>query len=93
MTRSALVGLIHDKTMKLPSINYDNGEATTLMSTDAEILDGIGEMVHETGAQVIEVLIGTAFLASQVGWIWPLPLFLIYCESTQPPSRPIAKPV
>jgi ATP-binding cassette subfamily C (CFTR/MRP) protein 1 len=78
MTRSALVGLIHDKILKSPSITYDNGEATTLMSTDAESLDGIAEMVHETWAQVIEVLIGVRLLANQVGWIWPLPLFLIY---------------
>ncbi|GIJ90521.1 hypothetical protein Asppvi_009478 [Aspergillus pseudoviridinutans] len=78
MTRSALVGLIHDKIMKSPSKAYDNGEATTLMNSDAESLDGIAEMVHETWAQVIEVLIGIRLLAGQVGWIWPLPLFLIY---------------
>ncbi|KAG2005232.1 hypothetical protein GB937_008929 [Aspergillus fischeri] len=89
MTRSALIGLIHDKIMKSPSNAYDNGEATTLMSTDAETLDGIAEMIHETWAQVIEVLIGTRFLAGQVGWIWPLPLFLIYlCSYT---SRFVAK--
>ncbi|KAF7587664.1 hypothetical protein BBP40_006894 [Aspergillus hancockii] len=63
--RSALVGLIHDKTMKSPSIAYDDGEATTLMSTDADSLDGIAEMVHETWAQVIEVLIGIGLLASE----------------------------
>ncbi|RAK75330.1 putative ABC transporter [Aspergillus fijiensis CBS 313.89] len=78
MTNSALVGLIHDKTMKSPSIAYNNGEATTLMSTDADSLDGITEMFHETWAQVVEVVIGTGLLASQVGWIWPLPLFFIY---------------
>ncbi|KAF7162579.1 hypothetical protein CNMCM5623_007825 [Aspergillus felis] len=89
MTRSALVGLIHDKIMKSPSSAYDNGEATTLMSNDAESLDGITEMVHETWAQVIEVLIGIRLLASQVGWIWPLPLFLIYLCSYM--SRYVAK--
>ncbi|TVY93597.1 ABC transporter [Lachnellula willkommii] len=56
LTRSALVGLIHDKTMKSPSIANDNGEATTLMSTDADSLDGIAEMVHEIWAQIVEVL-------------------------------------
>lgn len=80
MTRSALVGLIHDKTIKSPSIAYNNSEATTLMGTDAGSLDGIAEMAHETWAQIIEVLIGIGLLASQVGWIWPLPLFLIYCK-------------
>ena len=80
MTRSALVGLIHDKAMKSPGIAYDDGEATTLMSTDADSLEGTGEMFHEIWAQVIEVIVGITLLASQVGWIWPLPLFLIYCK-------------
>lgn len=48
------------------------------MSTDADSLDGIGEMIHETWAQAIEVLVGIGLLANQVGWIWPLPLSLIY---------------
>ncbi|KAH3540206.1 hypothetical protein KXV64_006099 [Aspergillus fumigatus] len=83
MTRSALIGLIHDKIMNSPSGTSDNGEATTLMSTDAESLDGIAGMIHETWSQVIEVLIGIKLLAGQVGWIWPLPLFLIYlCSYT-----------
>jgi hypothetical protein len=61
------------------SVPYENGEATTLMSTDADGLDSIPEMLHETWAQIIEVAVGVALLASQVGWIWPLPLVLIYC--------------
>jgi len=80
MTRSALVGLIHDKTMRSPSVTYDDGESTTLMSTDADSLDKIPEMIHETWAQVIEVIIGVCLLAIEVGWIWPLPLFLIFCK-------------
>ncbi|KAK7996449.1 hypothetical protein PG989_004489 [Apiospora arundinis] len=89
MTRSALVGLIHDHTMKLASVAYDNGAATTLMSTDADSLDGIGEMVHEIWAQIVEVLIGMWLLFGQVGWIWPLPLVLIYLCSHV--SRFVAK--
>ncbi|KAK7978424.1 hypothetical protein PG988_005914 [Apiospora saccharicola] len=89
MTRSALIGLIHAKTMVSPSIASDNGEATTLMSTDAESLDGIGEMAHETWAKIVEVLIGIVLLAGQVVWIWPLPLFLIYLCSNV--SRFVAK--
>jgi hypothetical protein len=79
ITKSALVGIIHAKTMQSPSATYDNGEATTLMSTDADSLGGIGGIVHETWAQVVEVIIGIRLLALEVGWIWPLPLFLIYC--------------
>ncbi|KAM3507972.1 hypothetical protein MY10362_001475 [Beauveria mimosiformis] len=84
MTRSALTGLIHDKTMKSPSIAYEDGEATTLMSTDANALDGIAEMIHEIWAQVIEVAAGIMLLSNQVGWIWPLPLFLICGLVTHP---------
>lgn len=88
MTRSALVGLIHDKTMNSPSIAYDNGESTTLMSTDADGLDRIAEMFHETWAQALEVVIGIVLLASEVGWIWPLPLFLIFRKFLKPITCP-----
>ncbi|KAI1809574.1 putative ABC transporter [Poronia punctata] len=89
MTRSAVIGLIHEKIMYSPSISYDDGQATTLMSTDAESLDGIGEMIHETWAQLVEVTIGMLLLAREVGWIWPLPLFLIFVCSHM--SRFVAK--
>ncbi|KAI0117845.1 putative ABC transporter [Nemania sp. FL0031] len=89
MTKSALVGLIHHKAMESPSIGYENSEAITLMSTDASSLDGVAEMFHETWAQLIEVLFGVILLAHEVGWIWPLPLFLIYLCSHM--SRFVAK--
>ncbi|KAK8061986.1 oligomycin resistance ATP-dependent permease yor1 [Apiospora phragmitis] len=86
VARSALIGLIHGKMMESRSMTYDDGEATTLMSTDADSLDCISEMAHEIWAQVVEVLIGIGLLAGQVGWIWPLPLFLIYCSPPPPPN-------
>lgn len=78
--KSSLVGLIHEKTMNSPSSTYDSGESTTLMSTDADSLDGVAEMFHETWAQIVEVMVGVVLLAGEVGWIWPLPLFLIFCK-------------
>jgi len=60
------------------STAYDDGEATTLMSTDVDGLEGVAEMFHETWAQCLEVFIGVSLLAGEVGWIWPLPLVLIY---------------
>ncbi|KAI5860382.1 putative ABC transporter [Durotheca rogersii] len=89
ITKSAPVGLIHHKMMNSPNTTYDNGEATTLMSTDVDGLEGIGEMFHETLAQVLEVIIGVVLLAGEVGWIWPLPLFLVYLCSYV--SRYVAK--
>ncbi|OIW22995.1 putative ABC transporter [Coniochaeta ligniaria NRRL 30616] len=89
VTKSALVGLIHDKTIRSPSIAYDDGEATTLMGTDVEGLEGVGGMFHETWAQCLEVIIGIFLLAQEVGWIWPLPLALIYLCSHM--SRYVAR--
>jgi len=80
LTKSALTGLIHHKAMEMPSVFYDNGEAVTLMSSDVDGLDGIAEMFHETWAQTLEVAIGVCLLAGEVGWFWPLPLFLIFRE-------------
>lgn len=48
------------------------------MSADVDGIAGIGEMLHETWAQIIEVIVGIGLLALQVGWVSPLPLLLIY---------------
>jgi hypothetical protein len=79
MTKSALIGVIHQKMITSPSIAYDDGEATTLMGTDVDGLEGVAEVLHETWAQCLEVAVGVVLLAREVGWIWPLPLVLIYC--------------
>jgi hypothetical protein len=60
---------------------YEDGEATTLMSTDVDGLEGIAQMFHETWAQILEVAIGVVLLSREVGWIWPLPLVLIFRKS------------
>ncbi|KAI1763558.1 putative ABC transporter [Hypoxylon sp. FL1150] len=80
LTRSALVGLIHHKTIDSPATSYygNDGEAITLMSTDVDSLDGMVEMFHETWAQILEVVIGLVLLAREVGWLWPLPIVLIF---------------
>jgi len=82
MTRSALVGIIHEKTLDSPSSFFDNGEAITLMSTDTDGLEDIATMFHETWAETFGLLIGIAQLAAEVGWIWPLPLVFIACKSS-----------
>ncbi|KAK4248096.1 P-loop containing nucleoside triphosphate hydrolase protein [Corynascus novoguineensis] len=89
VTRSALVGIIHDKSMSLASEAHDSSEAVTLMSFDAEGLDDVPEMIHELWAHILEVVIGIVMLSREVGWIWPLPLLLIFFCSRM--SRYVAK--
>lgn len=86
ITNSALIGLIHSKTMDAPSTPHanTNAEAITLMSTDASDLSSIGPIVVESVAYTVEVLVGFVLLAREVGWIWPLPLVLIIGNSPPP---------
>lgn len=78
MTRHALVGLIYDKALNSPTAAYDDAEAASLISTDMDELDQVPEMLHEIWAQIVEVMIGVVMLAKEVGWIWPIPLLLVF---------------
>ncbi|KAL7811124.1 P-loop containing nucleoside triphosphate hydrolase protein [Trichoderma gracile] len=89
MIRGAVVGLIHRKSLNHISSSYDDGKAVTLMSTDAENVGQSARFFHETWAQIIEVLIGTAMLAKEVGWIFPVPIVIIFFCSRM--SRYLAK--
>lgn len=79
MTRGVLVSLVHHKTLSIGSDALDEGKVVTLMSNDVDSLSGIAGMFHGTWAQILEVIIGIFLLASEVGWLWPLPLVFIYC--------------
>ncbi|OTB18548.1 hypothetical protein K445DRAFT_315377 [Daldinia sp. EC12] len=78
MVRAALIALVHDKTMNSYAETVNEGKVLTLTSTDVENLDTIGEMFHETWGQVFEVSIGIAMLSWEVGWVSPVPLFIIF---------------
>ena len=58
------------------------------MSTDAGSLENIGETVHEIWGQIVGLSIGIVQLATEVGWIWPLPLFFILRKLQTTPWLP-----
>ncbi|KAG8169736.1 hypothetical protein KVR01_000481 [Diaporthe batatas] len=89
MIRGAVVGLINNKSLSHPSADYEDGRAVTLISTDAENVCQSARFFHETWAQVIEVILGTAMLAREVGWLFPVPLVIIFFCSRM--SRYLAK--
>ncbi|KEQ92274.1 hypothetical protein AUEXF2481DRAFT_47927 [Aureobasidium subglaciale EXF-2481] len=78
MTRAALVGLIYDKTINLPSAAYKDYSAVTLMSTDTDALGNVSGLFHEAWAQVLEVIVGMILLAQHIGWFCLVSLPLIY---------------
>jgi ATP-binding cassette, subfamily C (CFTR/MRP), member 1 len=82
MTRGALIELLYHRSLLVSSSKYDDASAVTLMSNDVDNLEGTGEMLHETWAQMVEVVIGTCLLAKQIGWLCLVPLFIIFRKST-----------
>lgn len=80
MTHGALVGLIHHQCLQLQSGPYHDNSAVTLMTTDVDSLESMGEMFHESWAQLLEVIIGTYLLTRQIGWFGPVPIFIIFCQ-------------
>ncbi|KAI1090683.1 ABC transporter [Rostrohypoxylon terebratum] len=89
MIRAALVALIHDKTMKSYVGTISEGKVLTLANTDVDSIDTIGEMLHETWGQVLEVIIGITMLTWEVGWFSLIPIFIIFLCSRV--SRYVAK--
>lgn len=78
MIRAVLVALIHEKTMKSYTETASEGKVLTLVSTDVDGLENIGEFFQETWGQVLEVIIGLALLSWEVGWLSSVPPLLIF---------------
>lgn len=81
INRSALIALLHHRTLHVQSERHDNGGPITLMSVDVETLSTLGDMLHETWAYILEVIIGTTLLASQIKWLCLVPLVGVCCSS------------
>jgi len=82
MVRGAVVGLINHKSLSQQSGGYDDGRAVTLMSADADNVTEAAPMFHEAWAQILEVILGLTMLAREVGWVFPVPLVIIFCRSS-----------
>ncbi|KAH7134057.1 P-loop containing nucleoside triphosphate hydrolase protein [Dactylonectria macrodidyma] len=81
MMRGSLTTLIYNKALNMSSESTDAGKVITLMSTDIAGVMNAGTMFHETWGQFLELTIGLIILASQVRWVWPVPLILIFFSS------------
>ncbi len=81
MARGILISLIHHQTLAMRQESYQDNKAIALMSSDVSNVEDVAEMVLEAFARVLELTIGISLLAWQVGWLWPLPLGIIFCAS------------
>lgn len=77
MMRSALVGVIHSRSLTIQDGAYDDSLAVTLMSTDVDNFTVIADRFHACWSSLLQVIIGTYLLAQQVGWMCIVPLCLV----------------
>ena len=80
MARGVATGLIHNKALRSTTGTSDEGRVVTLVSTDVPSIETAGEQFHEMWGRILEFILGVLLLASQVGWLWPLPLAMIFRE-------------
>lgn len=77
MFRGAVVSVIYQRTLLLQAGAYDESAAVTLMSSDVDRIAKSMEVVHEVWAQFLEVCIGIALLARELGWVSIMPLVIV----------------
>ncbi len=78
--KSSLICLVYHKTLSISSDAASAGRAMTVMNTDVNSVSETGEMFHEAWGQIMELTFGLIILANQVGWIWPVPVVIIFCK-------------
>ncbi|KAK2596916.1 hypothetical protein N8I77_012799 [Diaporthe amygdali] len=78
MIRGTMTSLLHSRALEVRNSEFEDGKVATLVSNDISNLENSARMFHETWAQFAEVVIGTFLLSRQVGWLWPLPLVIIF---------------
>jgi len=69
--------LIYERALSLQIGAFDESAAISLMSTDMEAISRSMEMIHEIWARSIEIVIGIALLARQLGWVCVMPLTVV----------------
>ncbi|KAJ5953836.1 hypothetical protein N7501_008115 [Penicillium viridicatum] len=91
MVRGALIGLIHHKSLNLTHDRSQGSSALTLITSDIDSVETVGETFHETWARLVEVVTGTALLASHIQWFAFLPLAIIFGKLCSRMSAYVAK--
>ena len=84
MVRGALVGLMYQHGLSAYSSPHEDGKSVTLVGTDVSSVQDVAGMLHDTWGYAFEVILGFMFLAFEVGWVWPLPIVLIFRTSLNP---------
>ncbi|KAF2659533.1 P-loop containing nucleoside triphosphate hydrolase protein [Lophiostoma macrostomum CBS 122681] len=81
VVRGMLVGAIYTKTTEINLTSTDNSASVTLMSTDVErIIYGMHGM-HEIWANVLQFILATWLLETQMGWACVGPTVTIICAA------------
>ena len=69
--------MIFNRILTLQDGVYNESSAVSLMGMDTERICLSIESVHETWAQLIEVILGVSLLGRKLGWVCILPLLVV----------------
>lgn len=77
MFRGAVVSIIYEKTLALPSDQYDESAAVTLMNIDIDWIVSSLELLNEVWARLIEIAIDIWLLERQLGAVCAAPIIIV----------------
>ncbi|KAK0386970.1 hypothetical protein NLU13_5283 [Sarocladium strictum] len=82
-TRMSLVGILYSHCLRSENDPATSSAVVSLASNDTETAANLGNVVHDTWSQVLELAVGTYLLADELGWVCVVPpLVAVFISQT-----------
>lgn len=81
--RMALAGIIHNRSLTIKDGIFEDSAAMTIVGSDTETAEGVGETIHNLWADLAEFCVGMYLLYRELGWVFICPLLVILCKCRQ----------
>lgn len=78
----SLVGILYSHCLRSENDPATSSAVVSLASNDTETAANLGNVVHDTWSQVLELAVGTYLLADELGWVCVVPPLVAVCESS-----------
>lgn len=72
----ALAGIIHNRSLTIKDGVFEDSAAMTIVGSDTESAESVGETVHNLWADLVEFCVGMYLLYRELGWVFICPLLV-----------------
>lgn len=76
----ALAGIIHNRSLTIKDGVFEDSAATTIVGTDTETVEIIGDLIHDMWTEFAEFCVGMYLLSRELGWTCICPLLVVLCK-------------